>query len=91
MRGVDGRRPVLITMESAVRVVGEGEPGEEGAPPGDLHCYIAIKAHPIFSRHNNDLVCQLPISFTHACLMSVPDHQFEFHVIRDHSCASSGR
>ena len=39
-----------------------------GARPGDLHCYITVKPHPIFTRHNNDLVCQLPISFTQAAL-----------------------
>jgi molecular chaperone DnaJ len=33
-----------------------------------LHCYIAIKPHPVFSRHNNDIVCQVPVSFTHAAL-----------------------
>jgi molecular chaperone DnaJ len=52
----------------AVRVAGEGEPGSEGGPPGDLHCYITIKQHMLFSRHNNDLVCQIPISFTQAAL-----------------------
>jgi molecular chaperone DnaJ len=52
-----------------VRVAGEGEPGEApGAPSGDLHCYVAIKPHPIFTRHNNDLVCQVPVSFTQAAL-----------------------
>ena len=30
--------------------------------------YISVKPHPIFTRHNNDLVCQVPISFTQACL-----------------------
>ena len=39
-----------------------------GAPPGDLHCYIAIKPHPIFTRHHNDIVCQIPITFTQAAL-----------------------
>jgi molecular chaperone DnaJ len=52
----------------AVRIAGEGEPGDQGAPPGDLHCYITVKPHPMFSRHNNDLVCQVPISFTQAAL-----------------------
>jgi molecular chaperone DnaJ len=51
-----------------VRLAGEGEPGEAGGPNGDLHCYIAIKPHPVFSRHNNDIVCQVPISFTQASL-----------------------
>jgi len=52
----------------AVRVAGEGEPGVGGGPHGDLHCYIVIRPHPLFSRHNNDLVCQVPISFTQAAL-----------------------
>ena len=44
------------------------KPATAGAPPGDLHCYIAIRPHPLFSRHNNDIVCQVPISFTQAAL-----------------------
>jgi molecular chaperone DnaJ len=52
----------------AVRVIGEGEAGEQGAPPGDLHVYIAVKEHPVFSRHHNDLVCQVPIGFAEAAL-----------------------
>ncbi|HYO10783.1 MAG TPA: molecular chaperone DnaJ [Tepidisphaeraceae bacterium] len=67
-RVVTVRIPAGVHEGQAVRIAGEGEPGESGAPAGDLHCYIAIKPHPIFSRHNNDLVCQLPISFTQACL-----------------------
>jgi len=56
-----------------VRVAGEGEAGENGAPPGDLHVHIAVKEHPVFSRHNNDLVCQVPISFTEAALGTTID------------------
>ena len=67
-RVVTVKIPAGVHDGQAVRIVGEGEPGEDGAPPGDLHCYIAIKPHPIFSRHNNDLVCQVPISFTQAAL-----------------------
>jgi molecular chaperone DnaJ len=60
--------PAGVHEGQAVRVVGEGEAGENGAPPGDLHCYIALKPHPIFTRHGNDLVCQIPIPFTLAAL-----------------------
>ena len=52
----------------AVRVIGEGEAGELGGSPGDLHVYIAVKEHPVFSRHDNDLVCQVPIGFAEAAL-----------------------
>ena len=74
-RVVTVRIPAGVHEGQAVRIAGEGEPGDNGSPAGDLHCYIAVKPHPIFSRHNNDLVCQLPVSFTHAALggaMEVP-------------------
>ncbi len=67
-RVVTVKIPAGVHEGQAVRIVGEGEAGEAGAPPGDLHCYITIKAHPLFSRHNNDIVCQVPISFTQAAL-----------------------
>jgi molecular chaperone DnaJ len=60
--------PAGVHDGQAVRVTGEGEAGENGAQSGDLHVYIAVKEHPIFSRHNNDLVCQVPISFAEAAL-----------------------
>jgi len=67
-RVVTVKIPPGVHEGQAVRIVGEGEAGENGARPGDLHCYITVKAHPIFTRHNNDLVCQMPISFTQAAL-----------------------
>jgi molecular chaperone DnaJ len=67
-RVVTVKIPAGVHEGQAVRIVGEGEAGENGARPGDLHCYITVKAHPIFTRHNNDLVCQIPISFTQAAL-----------------------
>jgi molecular chaperone DnaJ len=67
-RVVTVKIPAGVHEGQAVRISGEGEPGNNGAPPGDLHCYITIRPHPIFSRHNNDLVCQVPISFTQAAL-----------------------
>jgi molecular chaperone DnaJ len=60
--------PAGVHDGQAVRVTGEGEAGENGATAGDLHVYIAVKEHPVFSRHNNDLVCQVPISFAEAAL-----------------------
>ncbi|MHC5111445.1 MAG: molecular chaperone DnaJ [Planctomycetota bacterium] len=59
--------PVGIHDGQAIRIRGEGEPGESGHR-GDLHCYIRVTAHPFLERHNNDLVCRLPISFTQAAL-----------------------
>ncbi len=67
-RVVTVKIPAGVHEGQAVRIVGEGEAGENGTRAGDLHCYITIKPHPIFTRHNNDLVCQVPISFTQAAL-----------------------
>ena len=67
-RVVTVKIPAGVHEGQAVRITGEGEAGENGGPAGDLHCYIAIKAHAIFTRHNNDLVCQIPITFTQAAL-----------------------
>jgi len=69
-RTVTVKIPAGVHEGQAVRIAGEGEAGENGAPPGDLHCYISVKPHPIFSRHHNDIVCQIPISFTQAALGS---------------------
>jgi molecular chaperone DnaJ len=60
--------PPGVHEGQAVRLIGEGEAGENNGPPGDLHCYISVKPHPLFNRHNNDLVCQIPITFTQAAL-----------------------
>ena len=60
--------PAGIHDGQAVRLRGEGEPGSDGAHRGDLHCYVRVKAHPFLERHNNDLICRMPISFTQASL-----------------------
>lgn len=67
-RVVTVKIPAGVHEGQAVRIAGEGEAGENGGPAGDLHCYITVKPHPMFTRHNNDLVCQVPISFTDAAL-----------------------
>jgi molecular chaperone DnaJ len=68
-RVVTVKIPAGVHEGQAVRIVGEGEaPEQPGAQPGDLHVYITIKQHALFSRHNNDIVCQVPISFTQAAL-----------------------
>ena len=71
-RVVTVKIPAGVHEGQAVRIAGEGEAGDgPGAPAGDLHCYISVKAHPVFTRHNNDIVCQVPVSFTQAALGSV--------------------
>jgi molecular chaperone DnaJ len=47
---------------------GEGEPGTPGAPRGDLFVEVRVQKHPMFERHDNHLVCHVPISYTQAVL-----------------------
>ena len=67
-RVVTAQLPPGIHDGQAVRIRGEGEPGEDGTHRGDLHCYVRITPHPFLERHNNDVVCRMPISFTQAAL-----------------------
>jgi molecular chaperone DnaJ len=51
-----------------IRSSGNGEPGMNGGPPGDLYVEIHIKPHPVFQRDGDDLHCEMPISFAKAAL-----------------------
>jgi molecular chaperone DnaJ len=51
-----------------IRSTGNGEPGTNGGPPGDLYIEIRLKKHDIFERDGDDLHCQVPLSFTTAAL-----------------------
>ncbi len=50
------------------RIVGQGEPGDKGAPPGDLVVVIHVKPHQIFTRHGDDLLAQITTRYRQAVL-----------------------
>jgi len=60
--------PPGVDTGDRIRLSGEGEAGEHGAPAGDLYVQANVKAHSIFERDENDLYCEMPISFTTAAL-----------------------
>ncbi|WP_076420996.1 molecular chaperone DnaJ [Colwellia sp. UCD-KL20] len=60
--------PPGVDTGDRIRLSGEGEAGENGAPAGDLYVQANVKAHKIFERDENDLYCEMPISFTTAAL-----------------------
>ena len=60
--------PAGVDNSDRIRLTGEGEMGENGGPPGDLYVQIRVKPHPIFTREENTLYCEVPISFTTAAL-----------------------
>ena len=47
---------------------GQGEPGDPGAPRGNLRIQILVKKHTFFERNRNDIMTQVPISFMQAAL-----------------------
>lgn len=60
--------PAGVDTGDRIRLAGEGEAGERGGPAGDLYVQIQVKSHEIFTRDGASLYCEVPISFTTACL-----------------------
>ena len=60
--------PAGVDAGQSVRVRGEGCVGSNGGINGDLLVEIYIKRHPIFSREDYDVLCEVPISFAQAAL-----------------------
>jgi len=60
--------PAGVDTGDRIRLAGEGEAGESGGPPGDLYVQIQVMEHPIFVRDENNLYCEVPISFATAAL-----------------------
>lgn len=60
--------PAGVDNGDRIRLSGEGEPGQNGGPPGDLYVNVVVKAHAIFVRDDTDLRCEVPIDFVTAAL-----------------------
>ncbi len=60
--------PAGINEGMRIRSSGNGEPGPNGGPAGDLYIEIRIKQHDIFERDGDDLHCTVPVPMTQAAL-----------------------
>jgi molecular chaperone DnaJ len=60
--------PAGINEGMRIRSAGNGEPGVNGGPAGDLYIEIRIKQHDIFERDGDDLHCTMPVAITTAAL-----------------------
>ena len=67
-RNIDVKIPAGVDNGTRLRVSGEGESGLRGGPRGDLYVYIHVRTHRDFTRHGNDIICEVPISFVQAAL-----------------------
>ena len=60
--------PAGVDTDSIVTVRGQGEPGLNGGPEGDLYIVINVRPHSTYKRRGNDLYLDLPITFDQAAL-----------------------
>ncbi len=51
-----------------IRMGGYGDAGQGGGPAGDLYVYVNVEPHAVFQRDGDDIIVELPISFTEAAL-----------------------
>ena len=62
------RIPAGIDTNQTIVLRGEGEPGAKGGAKGDLYITVRVKKHNIFTRNGQDVLCEVPITFTQATL-----------------------
>jgi molecular chaperone DnaJ len=67
-RALKVRIPAGVDDGSRLRLVGEGEAGDQGMPAGDLYVVTRVRKHAFFERDGNDLACEITLSFTQAAL-----------------------
>ncbi|WP_144462862.1 molecular chaperone DnaJ [Siminovitchia fortis] len=60
--------PKGIDDGQQMRVAGQGEPGVNGGPPGDLFIVFHVRPHEFFERDGDDIYCEMPITFVQASL-----------------------
>ncbi len=67
-RTIELRIPPGVDTGTRMRVQGEGEPGPNGGPAGDLYVVLEVKEHKFFERRGADLYCTVPLSIAQATL-----------------------
>jgi molecular chaperone DnaJ len=60
--------PAGVDDGTRIRLTGEGEAGQRGAPAGDLYVDIAVRPHPIFQRDGGNILVRVPLRMTQAAL-----------------------
>jgi len=60
--------PAGVDNGSHIRLLGEGEAGRYGGPPGDLYVAVSVERHRYFRRQDNNILLELPINIAQAAL-----------------------
>jgi molecular chaperone DnaJ len=72
---ITARIPAGVKDGQKIRLRGKGNPGDQGAPAGDLMLTVQVAPHPVFGRDGDNLTVDLPVTFAEAALgatVSVP-------------------
>ncbi|MBV6683875.1 molecular chaperone DnaJ [Bacillus sp. JRC01] len=67
-RKISVKIPAGIDDGQQLRVSGQGEPGINGGPAGDLYVVFHVRNHDFFERNGDDVYCEMPITFAQAAL-----------------------
>ncbi|RAP76737.1 molecular chaperone DnaJ [Paenibacillus montanisoli] len=67
-RKINVKIPAGVDEGAQIRLSGEGEGGTRGGPSGDLYIVIRVKPHDFFERENDDIYCEVPLTFAQAAL-----------------------
>jgi molecular chaperone DnaJ len=68
------KRSIAVTIPPGVdngtrmRIRGEGEAGDPGAPAGDLYVYLSVREHEYFKRSGNHIIVAQEINLAEASL-----------------------
>ncbi|MFO0582430.1 MAG: molecular chaperone DnaJ [Anaeromyxobacter sp.] len=65
---VEVKVPPGVDTGTRLKLSGEGEPAPGGGVPGDLYVVVQVREHPIFTREDTEVLCEMPISFVQAAL-----------------------
>ncbi|WP_243386270.1 molecular chaperone DnaJ [Bacillus kexueae] len=60
--------PAGVDDGQQLRVAGQGEPGVNGGPSGDLYVVFHVRDHEFFERNGDDIYCEMPLTFAQAAL-----------------------
>ena len=60
--------PAGISDGQTLKLAGEGQPGKNGGPAGDLYVHVAVRPHAFFERKNFDVICEIPVTMYQATI-----------------------
>ncbi len=87
------RIPAGVEAGSQLRIEGQGEAGDSAAAPGDLFVVVRVAKHPLFEREDNNLFCQVDISYSQAALgaaIQVPGLDGEAELLKVPAATQTG-